>query len=116
MGTLKGFGQRALHLVDIENLTGGPFSSERLESLAAYLSMAGWGPGDLTYVAANHLLIKRLCFEARPMPCQGHPGNRDLPTGLALQNPQRERSLRLAPSDSTQSRRQHPPQACGVIA
>jgi hypothetical protein len=70
MGTLKGFGQRALHLVDIENLAGGPFSSERLESLAAYLCMAGWGRGDLTYVAANRLLIKRLCFEARPLPCQ----------------------------------------------
>lgn len=70
MGTSNGLGQRALHLVDIENLAGGPFNSERLESLAGYLCMAGWEPGDLTYVAANRLLIKRLCFEARPLPCQ----------------------------------------------
>ncbi len=46
---------RALHLVDIENLVGGPRASgdEVVDAFDRYLDLAGWRPGDLVYVAAN---------------------------------------------------------------
>lgn len=61
---------RTLHLVDLENLLSDPFALDgAAQVLDAYAEAAEWKPGDLTYVAANRWLVKRLAF-APHIPCQ----------------------------------------------
>lgn len=61
---------RTLHLVDLENLLGDPFALDgAAQVLDAYAEAAEWKSGDLTYVAANRWLVKRLAF-APHIPCQ----------------------------------------------
>lgn len=51
---------RALHLVDIENLAGGPGVTGDMivDVFDRYLEAAAWQPGDLLYVAANPWLTQ----------------------------------------------------------
>jgi hypothetical protein len=55
---------RSLHLVDIENLAGGPFTEPDAAILAMRqaLMLAQWAPGDHVYIAANRWLLAQVCF------------------------------------------------------
>jgi len=58
--------QRALHLVDIENLAGAPDSwtpANLRGTFADYLSASEWHPADALIVAANPLVMIHLAFE-----------------------------------------------------
>lgn len=71
---------RTQHLIDLENLTGGPFPSrnEALQTVDAYLEAAEWCPGDLTVLAANRWLYKQVAFDLpshiRALPVIGRDG------------------------------------------
>ncbi len=61
---------RTLHLVDIENLAGGPYASgdEAVEVFERYLDASAWEPGDLVYVAANPGLMEKIAWRL-PVEC-----------------------------------------------
>ena len=71
---------RAQHLIDIENLVGGPFPApvDALEMVQHYLTVAGWQPGDLTVLAVNKWLYRRIVFDLpshiRALPVIGKDG------------------------------------------
>lgn len=70
---------RALHLVDVENLAGGPARVDRwfVPSLEAYLAAAGVGVLDQVIVAADITLWRRTAFEVpvgRYLPGRGPDG------------------------------------------
>jgi hypothetical protein len=57
--------RRSLHLVDLENLTGGPSCSgaHALAAFAAYLDAAGWQRCDHVIVASSHRLVQKFAFD-----------------------------------------------------
>jgi hypothetical protein len=54
-----------MHLVDIENLAGGPYPDREaaLEALREYAELADCGEGDLAFVAANRHLVSEIVFD-----------------------------------------------------
>lgn len=64
---------RTLHLVDIENLVGGPGATgdEVVAAFDRYLELAAWRPGDLVYVAANPGLAREFVWRVR-VECNMH--------------------------------------------
>jgi hypothetical protein len=61
--------QRTLHLVDLENLTGGGMPAPVVrEALLTYLALARWTEGDCVQVAAPPRMIAAIAFEL-PVPC-----------------------------------------------
>ena len=64
---------RTLHLVDIENLVGDPYApaADVLETLDAYLALAGWQEGDHVILAANPGLLAKVAFDL-PISCNTH--------------------------------------------
>lgn len=71
---------RTQHLIDLENLAGGPFPGRAaaLACLADYLEVSGWQPGDLAVVATNRLLHREIAFDLpshlRALPVIGRDG------------------------------------------
>lgn len=71
---------RAQHLIDLENLAGGPFPGRAaaLACLGAYLDVSGWQPGDLAVVATNRWLHREIAFDLpshlRALPVIGKDG------------------------------------------
>jgi hypothetical protein len=64
--------ERALHVVDIENLIGSGFCrSEKLikAALQSYRSAAKWQPGDLMVISANQAILGTVAFAASSFPC-----------------------------------------------
>lgn len=63
---------RALHLIDLENLAGDPRPARRdaLALIPIYLELARWRTGDHVVVATNGWLLRQIAF--------------DLPTGWQL--------------------------------
>ena len=59
---------RALHLIDVENLAGGPDVSAEVAHTAIdhYRSTACWASTDLTRVACNRWLYEKLAFDLPP--------------------------------------------------
>ena len=79
-----GSGLRSLHLVDLENLTGGP-NAPRAAALAAfdhYLDVAGWIPGDHVLRASSARLMGRIAFDLDRVPASKHVA--DGPDGADL--------------------------------
>ena len=76
---------RTLHLVDIENLAGGPDArgDEIIEIFEGYLGVAGWVPGDLVYVAANPGLAREFVWRL-PVDCNVHTAHGRDGADLAL--------------------------------
>ncbi len=69
--------QRALHLVDIENLAGAPESwtpANLRTTFADYLSASDWHPGDALIVAANPLVMVHIAFELDGLPHRSQCG------------------------------------------
>jgi len=64
---------RALHLVDLENLSGDPVAPAReaLRVLDEYLRTAGWQPGDHVRIAANGGMVRRILWDV-PIPANVH--------------------------------------------
>ncbi len=64
---------RSLHLVDLENLVGDPRAVAPLVSatLARYLRVARWRPGDHVIIASNPGLMREIVFDL-PVPCNAH--------------------------------------------
>ena len=56
---------RTLHLVDIENLLGGPQAeTDEIERVfARYIALAGWRPGDIVNIAANPALALKFVWD-----------------------------------------------------
>ena len=56
---------RTLHLVDLENLVGGPYASAvmALATLDTYLNLAQWQLCDHVIVAAHPQLVLRIAFD-----------------------------------------------------
>lgn len=71
MNTVSSY--RSLHLVDLENLVGDPHAPAPLvqDTLACYLTAAGWRAGDQVIVASNPELIGKVVFDL-PVPCNVH--------------------------------------------
>lgn len=71
---------RTQHLIDLENLVGGPFpdASAALARLDEYLAASDWQPGDLAVVATNRWLHRRIAFDLprhlRALPVIGKDG------------------------------------------
>jgi hypothetical protein len=64
MKTIAQNRNRTLHLIDIENLAGGPLSGDDAgHTLRAYLHAAQWRPGDLVYVAAHPKVLQRFAWD-----------------------------------------------------
>ena len=65
--------QRSLHLLDLENLVGDPRADEQLvrDTLARYLRVARWRPGDHVIIASNPGLMHHVVF-APPVPWNAH--------------------------------------------
>jgi hypothetical protein len=65
MHAIEGIRTRTLHLIDIENLLGGPHATgaDALETLDDYLDAARWQHGDLVYIAANPHLVERFAWD-----------------------------------------------------
>jgi hypothetical protein len=65
--------RRSLHLVDIENLTGGGVISAAAlhAALDDYLCIAAWQPDDHVVLAAHPKIIEKIGFD-RPVPCSLH--------------------------------------------
>ncbi len=59
---------RTLHLVDIENLCGDPRPERPRDWLGWYMLASQWRSSDITRIAANGPLAKRLAFEIEEMP------------------------------------------------
>ncbi len=59
---------RTLHLVDIENLCGDPRPERPRDWLGWYMLASQWRRPDITRIAANGALAKRLAFEIEEMP------------------------------------------------
>ena len=64
---------RSLHLVDLENLTGGPriTTAWALHVFDEYLDLARWQPGDGVVVASNPDLVGRVMYDL-PVPANVH--------------------------------------------
>jgi hypothetical protein len=64
---------RTLHLVDIENLLGGPQATagEVDRAFEQYLALAAWQPGDIVNVAANPNLALEFIWNP-PVECSMH--------------------------------------------
>jgi hypothetical protein len=64
---------RSLHLVDLENLLGGPRADavHARCTFARYLELARWQPGDHVIVASNPWLMAKIAFDL-PVPCNVH--------------------------------------------
>jgi hypothetical protein len=64
---------RTLHLVDLENLTGGGAASgdALLGVLDDYLDVAEWNAGDCAALAANPSVVRKIAFDL-PVPCNIH--------------------------------------------
>jgi hypothetical protein len=64
---------RALHLIDLENLAGGPHASAKdaLRTYVDYLRLADWHEGDVVYVATNPSLAKHIAWDI-VVPCRMH--------------------------------------------
>lgn len=64
---------RALHLIDLENLCGDPGAPPpvALGVLEAYLACAGWRPGDQAVIAANARLVLGVAYHL-PVPASVH--------------------------------------------
>jgi hypothetical protein len=73
MSTSSVSSSRTLHLVDLENLVGDPSAPAPLvhDTLARYLTVAGWLTGDQVIVASNPALIRKVVFDL-PVPCNVH--------------------------------------------
>ena len=73
MGTSSVSPYRSLHLIDLENLVGDPSAPAPLvhDTLARYLTVAAWRPGDQVIVASNRALIGKVVFDL-PVPCNVH--------------------------------------------
>ena len=71
---------RTQHLIDLENLAGGPFPSRScaLARLDEYLAASDWQPGDLAVVATNRWLHRQIAFDLpshlRALPVIGKDG------------------------------------------
>lgn len=71
---------RTQHLIDLENLIGGPFPSgpAALTRLDEYLEASDWQPGDLAVVATNRWLHRQIAFDLpshlRALPVIGKDG------------------------------------------
>lgn len=71
---------RTQHLIDLENLAGGPFPNTgvALARLDEYLEASDWQPGDLGVVATNRWLHRRIAFDLprhlRALPVIGKDG------------------------------------------
>jgi hypothetical protein len=80
-----GVATRTLHLVDIENLVGGPDATgdEVVEVFERYLDAAAWEPGDLVYVAANPWLAREFAWRL-PVECNVHTAHGRDGADLAL--------------------------------
>jgi len=65
--------ERALHLIDLENLCGDPAAPPpvALGVLEAYLARAGWRPGDQAVIAANARLVLAVAYHL-PVPASVH--------------------------------------------
>jgi hypothetical protein len=76
---------RTLHLVDIENLVGGPDATgdEVVDVFQQYLDAAAWGAGDLVYVAANPWLAREFAWRL-PVECNVHTAHGRDGADLAL--------------------------------
>ena len=64
---------RTLHLVDIENLLGGPLveADEVERVIDRYLALASWQPGDIVNIAANPGLAVKFAWNL-PVECSVH--------------------------------------------
>jgi hypothetical protein len=76
---------RTLHLVDIENLVGGPEATgdEVIDTFERYLDAAAWEAGDLVYVAANPWLAQEFAWRL-PVQCNVHTAHGHDGADLAL--------------------------------
>lgn len=65
--------ERAIHLVDLENLLGDPWARGRCvgRAVVRYAQVAGWQPGDLVVVAANPWMVYEMGPQ-RPIECSVH--------------------------------------------
>lgn len=56
---------RTLHLIDLENLAGGPRpdAPNAFATIEAYLHLAAWHPGDHVVLAANGWLLRQVVFD-----------------------------------------------------
>ena len=73
MSTSSITSHRTLHLVDLENLVGDPRAeaAPALDTLAAYLRLAHWHPGDHVILATNPWLMAKIAFDL-PVTCSPH--------------------------------------------
>jgi hypothetical protein len=71
--TSHGTSRRSLHLVDLENLVGGPRVTGDVahDTFHRYLERAGWQPGDHVIVASNPRVIREVGFDLA-VPCNVH--------------------------------------------
>ncbi len=76
---------RTLHLVDIENLLGGPYATgdEVVDTFDRYLTRSAWRPGDLVYIAANPGLAREFVWRVR-IECNIHTAHGHDGADLAL--------------------------------
>lgn len=76
---------RTLHLVDIENLAGGPEATgdEIVDVFDRYLDVSAWRAGDLLYVAANPWLAQEFAWRL-PVECSVHTAHGRDGADLAL--------------------------------
>jgi hypothetical protein len=57
--------RRAMHLVDLENLLGGPWAQRLVvgRALEQYCAAAGWRRGDIVYIATNPRLALEFVWD-----------------------------------------------------
>ena len=66
---------RTLHLIDIENLAGGPSAADPRRALGFYMLKVGWNHSDVSYIAACGLMMSQLAFGIAEMPCRTFTAN-----------------------------------------
>jgi hypothetical protein len=71
--TSSGTSDRALHLVDLENLLGDPRADAvtALATFDVYLDVAGWQRDDHVIIATNPWLMTKIAFDL-PVPTSRH--------------------------------------------
>ena len=76
---------RTLHLVDIENLAGGPDATgdEVVDVFTRYLDLSAWQRGDLVYLAANPGMARKFVWRL-PVRCNVHTAHGENGADLAL--------------------------------
>lgn len=79
--------ERALHVIDVENVLGGTLPMNVGEVFETYRRRVGYRTGDLVVAAASHLVTKRVAFDLPTwITCHAAGGGADAADRWLLRN------------------------------